>query len=85
MKFTAKIKDDKTFPIAPGRMPDTPDMLEISEEGEGLFFLYYYDRNGEMLGDECYFSLEEAKEQGFYLFGIEDTDWGQSADKFHKR
>jgi len=41
----------------------TPAYAEISEEQEGMFFLFYYNKNGRLLSDDCYFSLDEAKEQ----------------------
>ncbi|MDR1962888.1 MAG: hypothetical protein LBQ50_03820 [Planctomycetaceae bacterium] len=53
-----------------------PDFLEISDEDEvGMFYLFYYDNNKTLIADYCFFSLDEAKEQANFDFGIDYQDW----------
>ena len=80
MRYFAKL-------IGKGQCPlgsVTPAFAEISDtEQEGLYFLFYYNKNGELLSDDCYFSLEEAKEQakdyGCLQFGANGY-WNKADD-----
>jgi hypothetical protein len=51
-----------------------PKWVEISEESEG-FYLYHYNSDGECIADTWHESIEDAKEQAKFEFGILNDDW----------
>ncbi len=56
----------KEFPI--------PAWVEISEEGEA-FFLSYFNADGSFLTDTWHETLERAKKQAAFEFGIAADEW----------
>lgn len=62
-----------TGPEETGEFPPAA-FVEIESDGSG-FFLMRYDADGEFSGDTWHQSLEEAKEQAHFEFGITNTDW----------
>ncbi len=51
-----------------------PAWLEISEEYDA-FFLFYYAADGSMMADGWHVSLEHAKRQAAFEFGITESEW----------
>ncbi len=51
-----------------------PAWLEISEEYDA-FFLLYYQADGTLLADGWHVSLEHAKRQAAFELGITDSEW----------
>jgi hypothetical protein len=64
--------------VSPGgidvtRVPD-PKSVELVEEG-GAFYLLRLDDDGQCIADTWHESLEEAKAQANFEYGIGDGDW----------
>ncbi|MCZ2080210.1 MAG: hypothetical protein LC130_35025 [Bryobacterales bacterium] len=51
-----------------------PRWVEISEE-DGEFYLLYYDAQGVCFADTWHQTLEAAKHQGTFEFGITPEEW----------
>jgi hypothetical protein len=51
-----------------------PAWVEISEE-EGAFYLLHFDANGTSIADTWHQTLEEAKRQAEFEFGIAKGEW----------
>jgi adenosylmethionine-8-amino-7-oxononanoate aminotransferase len=51
--------------------------VEISQEGGG-FFLFHFDAKGECIADTWHQSLDEAKRQAEFEFGVLEDEWKQS-------
>lgn len=51
-----------------------PAWLEISEEYDA-FFLLYYQSDGTLMADGWHVSLEHAKRQAAFELGISDDQW----------
>ena len=51
--------------------------LEIIHEGNMYFLLTYQDT---MVGDTCYFSLQESMKAAQEVFGIQKCDWTEVSD-----
>ena len=48
----------------------------ISEESQGMFYIFQFNPNSEpMFGDDCYFSLEEAKFHCMEFYQIDENAW----------
>ncbi len=54
-----------------------PDSIEISEV-DGAYYLYRLDANGVCIADTWHQSLNEAKEQASFEFGIKSDEWTQA-------
>ena len=54
----------------------TPEWVEISEE-DGAYYLFHLDADGVCFADTWHQSLDEAKEQAAFEFGIESNDWAE--------
>ena len=54
----------------------TPEWVEISEE-DGAYYLFHLDADGVCFADTWHQSLDEAKEQATFEFGIEPSDWAE--------
>ena len=52
----------------------TPSWLEIVQE-DGAFYLFYFNECGVCFTDTWHQSLEEAKQQAAFEFGIEAGEW----------
>lgn len=52
----------------------TPASVEI-KPADGAFFLLYLDEHGECLTDTWQQTLEQAKEQATFEFGIGEDEW----------
>ena len=50
------------------------------EERDGGWFLLYIDENGECLGDTWHLTVEDAKEQAAFEFGIADPTGGRAPE-----
>lgn len=51
-----------------------PEWVEISEE-DGAFYLLHLDRDGVCFADTWHQSLDEAKQQAAFEFGITPDEW----------
>jgi hypothetical protein len=67
--------DGQPTPIA--ELP-VPKWLEISEE-DGAFYLFHLDAEGVCYADTWHQSLEEAKQQAAFEFGIASDKWTEVA------
>jgi hypothetical protein len=56
------------------RLPD-PIAVEVVEEQDGAFFLLRLDRAGHCIADTWHETLETAKTQANFEFGVEEGDW----------
>jgi hypothetical protein len=61
-----KVVPVKTLPV--------PAWVEISEEN-GSFYLLYFDTNGNFLTDTWHQTVDEAKRQAEFEFGISAEEW----------
>jgi hypothetical protein len=52
----------------------TSEWVEISEE-DGAFYLFHLDADGVCFADTWHPTLDEAKQQASFEFGIEPEDW----------
>jgi len=52
----------------------TPKWVEISEEG-GAYYLFHLDGEGVCLADTWHQTLDEAKQQASFEFGIGADEW----------
>ena len=50
------------------------DKLEIKEV-DGMFFLICYEKH--TVADYCFFSLDEAIEQAYYMFNTKKEEWAE--------
>ena len=53
----------------------TPAYVEIEPSGDGAFYLFYFNANGEGLTDTWHESVARAKDQAHFEFEIEESDW----------
>jgi hypothetical protein len=60
-------------PIATNVLP-VPSWVEISEE-DGAFYLFYLNAEGVCFADTWHQTLESAKRQATFEFGITPDDW----------
>jgi hypothetical protein len=60
-------------PVPTSELP-VPKWVEISEEG-GAFYLFYLDAEGTCFADTWHQTLEAAKRQATFEFGIAPEDW----------
>jgi len=44
-------------------------------EQDGAFFLFRLDPNGHCIADTWHQTLDEAKQQANFEYGIEESDW----------
>ena len=58
----------------PVRTLPTPAWVEIAEE-EGAFYLFHYDAHGMCFADTWHRTLEDAKRQAEFEFGLAADDW----------
>ena len=65
------IVDGEPTPIA--ELP-IPEWVEISEE-DGAFYLFHLDTEGVCFADTWHQTLQEAKEQATFEFGITPDEW----------
>lgn len=56
------------------------ETLTIIEENDGLFYLLSRYTNG-WQGDTCHFSVEEAKRQAKFGYGVDENAWENCFDK----
>lgn len=49
----------------------------VIEEQEGAFYLFRYTREGHCIADTWHLSVEEAKAQAEFEYGIEEADWSE--------
>jgi hypothetical protein len=63
-----------------GILPD-PTTVEITEQ-EGAVFLLRLNRDGECIADTWHETIEAAKKQANFEFGIQNDDW-ENADIRH--
>lgn len=58
------------------KIPDIPvaKRIEIVEE-HGLIYLLRYNEKEVCIADTMHFSIEEAKSQALFEYGIEDAEW----------
>lgn len=61
------------------KLPD-PKAVEIVEQ-DGGFYLLYLDGDGECTTDTWHQSLEAAKAQANFEFGLEEGDWTNTASR----
>jgi hypothetical protein len=54
----------------------TPEWVEISEE-DGAYYLFHLDGDGVCFADTWHQSLDEAKQQATFEFGIQPSDWSE--------
>jgi hypothetical protein len=54
----------------------TPEWVEISEE-DGAYYLFHLDADGVCFADTWHQSLDEAKQQASFEFGIEPGEWAK--------
>ena len=54
-------------------IPD-PASVEIVEQ-DGAVYLLYLDQSGECIADTWHETVEAAKTQANFEFGVEDSDW----------
>lgn len=54
-------------------VPD-PKAVEIVEQ-DGAVYLLRFDQNGECVADTWHETIEAAKEQASFEFGVEERDW----------
>ena len=65
-----------TWPYVPGQTTGLPSKLCIAQYANDLgYYLFYYDDNDEELNDTYHDTLEGAKAQAKFEFGILDDDW----------
>ena len=69
-----KLVDGK--PMIDEQIP-VPAWVEIAED-DGGFFLMHYDEEGTCIADTWHQSLDEAKEQAEFEFGISASGWRTS-------
>ena len=69
--YLATVVDDT--PVPTKELP-IPAWVEISEENEA-FFLSYFDADGTFLTDTWHETLEKAKKQANFEFGITADEW----------
>jgi hypothetical protein len=55
----------------------TPEWVEISEE-DGAYYLFHLDAEGVCFADTWHQTLEEAKQQAAFEFGIEAKEWSKA-------
>ena len=70
------LKDGK--PVVEEAIP-TPAWVEIHEDGGGFFFMHF-DESGDVIADTWHQSVNEAKEQAEFEFGILASDWKTCAE-----
>lgn len=63
-------------PAPIGDLP-TPEWVEISSEEDGAYYLFHLDADGVCFADTWHQSLDEAKEQAAFEFGIEPGGWAE--------
>jgi len=68
---TGTIVDD--IPIPSNELP-IPKCVEISEE-DGAFYLFYLNAEGVCFADTWHETLEAAKDQAAFEFGIAPDEW----------
>jgi hypothetical protein len=61
------------MPIASGVVPPT-EWVEISQESSGIY-LYHFDKGGNCIADTWHMTIDEAKDQANFDFGILAGDW----------
>jgi hypothetical protein len=66
-----ELVDGRVVPVE--RMPEAAWVM-IEETSSG-FYLFRYSATGEFGGDTWHETLEEAKRQAEFEYGIEDPDW----------
>ena len=59
--------------IGTTQLPD-PIAVEIVEQ-DGAFFLFRLGPNGHCIADTWHQTLDEAKQQANFEYGIEESDW----------
>ena len=62
----------------PSAIPD-PDYVVIEEQA-GAFYLLRFSRENECLADTWHLTVEEAKNQAEFEYGIKTTDWVEVTD-----
>ena len=55
----------------------TPEWVEISEV-DGAYYLFHLDAEGVCFADTWHQTLEEAKQQAAFEFGIEAKEWSKA-------
>lgn len=58
------------------RAPSTLAIVQLS--GDPGFYLYYLDSNEKELTDTYHSTIEQAKKQASFEFGVEESDWRSS-------
>lgn len=53
-----------------------PEWVEISQE-DGAYYLYHLDAEGVCFADTWHQTLDEAKQQASFEFGIEPEEWAE--------
>jgi hypothetical protein len=54
----------------------TPEWVEISGE-DGAYYLFHLDAEGVCFADTWHQTLDEAKQQASFEFGIEPEEWSE--------
>jgi hypothetical protein len=69
----------RTVHTSNGRLLDPPKALAIAQfPKDPGFYLYYLDSNGKEQTDTYHSTIEQAKKQATYEFGVEEADWKQA-------
>ena len=53
------------------------EWVEISQESGGVY-LYHFDKGGICIADTWHMTVEEAKDQANFEFGILESDWQEN-------
>jgi hypothetical protein len=68
----------RTVHTSNGRLLDAPKGLTIAQfPNDPSFYLYYLDSNGKEQTDTYHSTIEQAKDQASFEFGVEESDWKQ--------
>ena len=65
---------DEAGDLKPVEAMPPADWVEIVEEGNG-YFLFRYTEDGQFAGDSWFASVDEAKRQALFEYGIGAHDW----------
>ncbi len=69
----------RTVHTSNGRLLDPPKGLAIAQfPNDPGFYLYYLDSTGREQTDTYHSTVELAKEQATFEFGVEEADWQQA-------
>jgi hypothetical protein len=68
----------RTVHTSDGRLLDTPKGQTIAQfHDDPGFYLYHLDSNGKEQTDTYHSTIEQAKGQATYEFGVQEADWQQ--------